>query len=376
MNLSVALYIHVPFCASICPYCAFYKRSWDADLEKHFWKSLQKELSFYSKKLNQEDRQVHSVFWGGGTPNLLRTTVIQSIMNQIHSEFDLLDDVEISMEVNPGLSSYSKLAAICDASINRMSLGVQSFLDEELKFLGRSHRVKSTLKSIQIVESLLENYSIDLMIGFPNQKFNDFKVSIDQAISLNPPHISIYSLNIEPGTVFSKKSIQTATQEESYNQLKYSYKRFVKAGYHRYEFSNFSKPGSECRHNLSYWTYQPYIGCGPGAHSFFNGHRYKHSKNLSQYIKSPIHRIWSAKQRKKATVNDQVNDYLMSGLRLESGIKHSKIDSDLNIDSRQLLKEGLDTAKSLALMRKNNHSMQMTQKGIYLLNSVLELICL
>ncbi len=270
MNLDsreVAVYIHWPFCKSKCPYCDFNSHvaksiDYDAWLKKYL-----SEIEKYRSYLI--NLKIKSIFFGGGTPSLMPPYIIEGILNKINS-ISSISNAEITCEVNPTSFEAKKMLEFKSCGINRVSIGIQSFNDASLKFLGRNHSSSEALEALKQISNSFDNYSFDLIYALPNQTLDEWMHELEQAIKLNPKHISLYQLTIEPDTKFAAqykaKRFSLPPHDLGYDLFKYTNECLSSNGYRHYEISNYSKPGFESIHNLNYWQYKSYIGIGPGAH--------------------------------------------------------------------------------------------------------------
>lgn len=365
----VALYIHVPFCSKICPYCAFYKKKWDKINEGLFKEALLSEIQFYLNRF--PDIVLSSIFFGGGTPNLLRTQHIEEIIVML-KRFRWTRNIEVSMEMNPGISSVDKLKRIYNLGVNRCSLGVQSLQENELKFLGRNHTVANSLKSIDAVrEAGFKNLNCDLMFGLPNSDESTLLHTINLLLGKKPEHISTYNLSIEPGTPFKRRRQSRAPQEMEAAQYKQVMRELNKEGFIHYEVSNFSKPGFECQHNMAYWQFSDYIGLGPGAHSFFDGMRYHHARDLDLYVDQPIPNVFLQKSRRGYSVENQLEDFIMTKLRLKKGILFSEFVKRFNLDLRDYNQVLFYKLYEQGLIKKPVTRLEVTKKGLMVMDNVI-----
>ena len=269
--MTLGLYVHIPFCETKCPYCDFNTYAAIESLMPGYVGALDHEIQQWGAWL--ERPTLTSLFFGGGTPSYLPTRDIRKLMRAIHAAFDLPEDVEATLEANPGDCSRERLQAIRRSGINRLSIGVQSFDDNELRLLGRRHSVEQAKQAVEAARVAgFENLSIDLMFGLPYQYVSTWEHSLDEAIALGPEHISAYALTLEGGTPMEADVDSGRLPEPDSDLAAEMYRvlgeRLSTAGYEQYEISNWTKPGLASTHNLTYWRNQPYLGVGPGAHSY------------------------------------------------------------------------------------------------------------
>ncbi len=283
MTNSLGIYIHIPFCVKKCNYCSFYSVSPSGDIKGRYVKRITEELKRWG---GQTARPINTLYIGGGTPSLLTAKELELILSVVRDNFNLLPNAEITLEINPGDDTLPLLKAAASLGINRISIGVQSAKDEELKLLGRRHSFKDAVKTVEVARFCgINNISADIMIGLPHSNRDSLQVSIDGILSLGTQHISAYILKVEEGTPFYRDNISLPDDDAMADQYLQMCTAFKDAGYGHYEISNFARPGFESRHNNRYWLLEDYIGIGPAAHSFFEGKRFYYPADLSNFIK-------------------------------------------------------------------------------------------
>jgi oxygen-independent coproporphyrinogen III oxidase len=283
------IYIHIPFCERKCIYCDFYSVE-NLNLIDRFTESLLKEIEIFSIEADFfNDSIFDTIYFGGGTPSLLEPTQIEKILNKLSQSFKISSNPEITLETNPGTVDKRKLLEFKNLGVNRISFGVQSFFDDDLKFLGRIHTGEDAFKCVNdSFEVGFENVSIDLIFGLPGQTVEKWLENLKFAVSLNVPHISAYNLIVEGGTplheLVSLGKVEIPEDEIQAQLYERTIDFLENAGYVHYEVSNYAFEGFECRHNLKYWQYENYIGFGPSAHSFWINKRWWNFANLNKYI--------------------------------------------------------------------------------------------
>ena len=287
MQKQIALYVHIPFCVKKCNYCDFLSFSADESIKRTYLEALHREALYWQKILCGRYR-IGTVFIGGGTPTCLSALELK-LLGDIIKQFDIDDNAEFTIEANPGTLDEEKIYAIRKMGVNRVSLGLQSSIDEELKLLGRIHTYNEFLESYHLLRDAgFNNINIDLMSDIPKQSFESYKKTLERVVSLKPEHISSYSLILEPGTVFYKMHedgvLDIADEDTDRQMYSYTKKILEENGYHRYEISNYCKKDRECKHNLVYWTLEDYIGIGLGASSCFEGARFSNYSDLEKYF--------------------------------------------------------------------------------------------
>ncbi|HIF9168685.1 TPA: radical SAM family heme chaperone HemW [Photobacterium damselae] len=266
----LSLYVHIPWCVQKCPYCDFNSHALKAEIpELDYIDALLDDLStdLLAYHLEHGERKLHSIFIGGGTPSLISPEEIARLLQGIEARIPFSDDIEITMEANPGTVEAGRFQAYQQAGVNRISIGIQSFQDEKLKRLGRIHGAQEAITAAKLAaEAGLNSFNIDLMHGLPEQSINDALADLAQAIGLNPPHLSWYQLTIEPNTLFYSQPPTLPDDDDLWDIFEQGHKMLTDAGYVQYEISGYSKPGKQCQHNLNYWRFGDYLGIGCGSH--------------------------------------------------------------------------------------------------------------
>lgn len=284
----LSLYIHIPFCVRKCRYCDFLSGPAEEETREKYVRALVSEIRIRSRYFS--GRKVDTVFFGGGTPSVLTEEELDQIQGAVYESFRIEPSAEISMEVNPGTADREKLRHIREAGINRISLGIQSFRDRELRFLGRIHTSEQAQKAFEDARKAgFTNINMDLMSALPGQALPEFRESLERACRLRPEHLSVYSLIIEPGTPFydmykNGKLPPLPLDEEDRDIYHFTGQYLAEHGYYRYEISNYALSGFECRHNSGYWTGHEYLGLGLGASSLYENRRVRNSEDLREYL--------------------------------------------------------------------------------------------
>ena len=289
MSRTTSLYLHFPYCWSKCSYCAFNSVAYSKPQSLRFLEALKSEIQRYACSPDFESRSLSTIYMGGGTPSIFSEDQILDVLAKCRAFFLWEDNIEITLEANPGTIHPRKLAGLRGGGINRLSIGIESFQDAELKFLGRAHNAKVAREALPMARAAgFENISLDFIYALPDQTMEDWKRTLDEAIQLNPEHLSAYALMIEEGTELGEKHDRglcvLPDEERQIRFDRWTRERFARAGFHRYEVSNYSKSGSLCRHNMVYWSQGEYLGLGPGAHSYFGGQRFSKTPDVESYI--------------------------------------------------------------------------------------------
>lgn len=359
--MSIGLYIHVPFCAKKCSYCDFYSLSYNKAHAESYAEAVLRNIRHYSDKLTILD----TVYFGGGTPSLLPAEYISRFMAEIKNSFNMAENSEITLEANPNTLTAERLEMLRKSGINRLSIGIQSMNDDELKILGRTHTAERAAKAVYDAKSAgFDNISCDLMAAIPNQTAETLIRSIDAMADLPIQHISAYILKIEEGTAFDCDEIRRNIPDEDTTAELYMtmVNRLREKEFMQYEVSNFTKKGFESRHNCRYWNCLDYIGIGPSAHSCYKGKRFAVSDDLQEFVESPV-------QIEK--INDEspcgFEEYAMLRLRLAEGYDLNdfpEYKEDLIKKLPPLLKAGYVTYEG--------EKIALTEKGFIMSNSVIE----
>ena len=350
MNKSV--YIHIPFCQSICSYCDFAKVYYNEELVDKYLIALEDEIKQYNKE------EVNTLYFGGGTPSSLNITQLNKLFS-ITKIFNLVN-TEVTFECNIENITEEKLKILKENNINRISIGIQTFNKKHLKFLKRNHTLEEVKTKLNIVKKYFKNINVDLMYGFPNQTLEELEKDIEEFKKLDIPHISTYSLIIEPHTMIYDK-VKNIDEDLDYLM----YKTIIeKLNFNHYETSNFSKPGFESHHNLTYWNNLEYYGFGCGASGFINNIRYDNTRNLFDYIKGNYR-----KDEEIMTYETNLQNEFILGFRKTEGINIKKINEKYNINVEELeMVKKLIQEEKLEII---NNYLKITEKYIYLANDIL-----
>lgn len=338
MSGGMELYLHIPFCVKKCAYCDFLSFPSGQEIQRQYAKRLMEDIDCMGKEYG--DIPVDTIFIGGGTPSVPESRLIVDLMEHVNRAFQISDGAEISMEANPGTVTREKLKEYRRAGINRISFGLQSANDRELKLLGRIHTWAEFLESFHLArECGFTNINIDLMSALPGQTRESWKDTLKRVTDLNPEHISAYSLIIEDGTPFGEKygseeGRKLLPDEDSEREMYHETKRFLReCGYERYEISNYAKPGRECRHNIGYWTGVPYLGLGLGASSYINGSRFAVSSDMQQYLGEKPGTFTDVE---KLTKKDMEEEFFYVGLRMTAGVSLSEFERRFGVTAKEV----------------------------------------
>lgn len=360
MNLGI--YIHIPFCIKKCNYCDFVSYT-DSCYEEYF-DALKKEIELNLSLI--KERKIDSVFIGGGTPS----AVPYSYIGKILSNFNFSNDCEVTIETNPKTFTKEKLKAYKDYGVNRISIGMQSANDNELKILGRIHNFYDFLKSYELIVSAgFDNINIDTMFGIPEQTFESFINTLNEVKKLNPAHISSYSLIIEENTPFY--SMDLNLPDEQTERRMFECLNTELKGYNRYEISNYAKAGYECRHNIKYWQMQDYLGLGLNSHSFIKDTRYSNISNMNEYITSLKDNKKTYNEIVKEENSELATDFIITGLRMCKGINLDEYKRRFNKDFLKDNKEKILKYSDMGLLELKERNLFFTEKGFSVSNYIL-----
>ena len=374
----LALYIHFPWCEKKCPYCDFnshqVKDGATGFDEERYIKALIADLETELPRI--WGRQVHSIFIGGGTPSLLSAKGMDTLLSAVRARIQLDPDAEITMEANPGSVEAEKFAGFSKAGINRVSLGIQSFQDAQLKALGRIHNGEEAKRAIAIAIQHFKSVNLDLMYGLPMQTLEDAKRDIDTALSFKTPHLSLYNLTLEPNTYFANFPPKLPNEDAIDAIFEQNLDLLSKAGYKRYEVSAYAKPGMECKHNLNYWRFGDYIGIGAGAHgkiSFpYKITRQVRERHPETYMQSMETKGNALVESKEIPAADLPFEFMLNTLRLTDGVNTNTFTERTGLPLN-VISKGLNEASKKGLLDSNPTLLKATDQGLRYLNNLQEI---
>ncbi|MBT7827226.1 MAG: radical SAM family heme chaperone HemW [Bacteroidetes bacterium] len=366
------IYIHIPFCRTACDYCNFHF-STSLKRKGELVKAMQQELALRKDYLNAE--QIDSIYFGGGSPSVLDVSEIQAILQDINLHYDVIDNAEISLEANPDDLSLEKLSGLREIGVNRLSIGIQSFLEEELKTLGRIHSAKQAITSIENARKTgFSSLTIDLIYGIQNSSLESWQENLDIMKSLQLNHFSSYALTVEPKTVLAhkiKKGAKKEIDEELLREQYFILKKFARANsFNHYEISNFSKEGFYSIHNTNYWKHKKYVGIGPSANSFdLQSRRWNMAVNTDY-----ISKIRSGEQfwdEEHLSRQDQFNEKLMLGLRTMWGVDLEELFKVFNPTNKQQFLNRIVYYEQMDFIKRENSIIRFTDEGILFSDQVI-----
>lgn len=377
----LALYIHFPWCEKKCPYCDFNSHQVKNPNTKgpgfdepRYIKALITDLETELPRI--WGRQVHSIFIGGGTPSLLSPQGMDDLLSAIRARINLEPDCEITMEANPGSVEAEKFAAFAKSGINRVSLGIQSFQDAQLKALGRIHSGAEAKQAIAIAMEHFQSVNLDLMYGLPNQSLEAAKADIQTALSFNTPHLSLYNLTLEPNTYFASFPPKLPSEDDIDAIFEQNLALLEAAGYQRYEVSAYAKKDQECKHNLNYWRFGDYIGIGAGAHGKISFPdkitrqvRERHPETYMQAIETQGNALIEARD---ISAKDLPFEFMLNTLRLTAGVDTNTFGERTGLPLSVIAKN-LDEASKKGLLDINPSKLKATEQGLRYLNNLQEI---
>ena len=378
----LAIYIHWPFCRSKCPYCDFNSHVREAVDAARWTRALIADLDHQAALA--PDREVGSIFFGGGTPSLMPPETVAALVARVHALWPVAPDLEVSLEANPNSAEAERFAGFAEAGINRLSLGIQSLDPAALRFLGRGHDRDEAIAAIRLARDAFARYSFDLIYARPGQSAAAWETELDEALSLAGEHLSLYQLTIEPGTAFGNRAgrgeVLAADEETGASLFEATQCRLAAAGLPAYEISNHARPGAECRHNLAYWRYEDYLGIGPGAHGRVTHPRSDQAggKIATRQLRTP--EAWLAAIEKNGTGTDEmtpiareeaIGEMLMMGLRLVEGVARRRLEALAGRPVEELFAEALPRLVEGGFLTLDGDRLAATAAGRQRLNAVL-----
>lgn len=372
----LSLYIHIPWCVQKCPYCDFNSHAQKGEIPEqdyvhHLLQDLQADLIRF--KGSVQDRKLHSIFIGGGTPSLFSAQSIAHLLNEIKHHIPFEDNIEITLEANPGTVEAERFKGYVAAGVTRISMGIQSFNDDKLKRLGRIHNAAEAKSVVALAKvSGLQSFNLDLMHGLPNQTLAEALEDLRQAIELSPPHLSWYQLTIEPNTMFASRPPVLPDDDELWAIFEQGHQLLTAAGYEQYETSAYAKPGFQCRHNLNYWRFGDYLAIGCGAHgklTFQNGEilRFSKTKHPKGYLRGEY-----LYEEKNVPEIDRAFEFFMNRFRLLEVVPKKEFEAYTGLPL-SAVRNPLDLALQKNYIVESEEFWQITERGKLFLNELLAL---
>ena len=365
------IYLHIPFCKTKCIYCDFYSVTKREDSIDRFIDCLLTEIKLNKTKLS--DYTFDTIFFGGGTPSVLSANQIEKILTTLNKCYNLDKKIEITLECNPGEIDYNKLKNLKKLGINRLSIGFQSFNENLLKFLGRLHNVEQSISTFNAARKAgFDNINIDLIYDIPKQKIKDWKNDLFLGTSLEPEHISAYSLTVEQNTVLNSmvknKIISMPSEKIDKKMFLNTIEYLENKNYIHYEISNFSKHKKNCKHNLHYWRLEPYLAFGPGAHGFDGYKRWWNKKSLNHYLTQLEENKLPIESEEILSKKDSFNETIMNGLRLMEGAKINKLNEYLDDNIENYIKP---YTKKWPYIDNDGINLSLNKKGLLFTDEII-----
>ena len=369
----LGLYIHIPFCVTKCKYCDFNSFKIDLNEKIKYLNYLGEEMKLYKEEI--KNREIDSVFVGGGTPSILNENEINILFEKIKENFNIKSNAEITMECNPGTLTLNKLKVMKKSGVNRLSIGLQAVQNHHLKYIGRIHTFEEFEKNYHDAKQMgFDNINIDLMYALPNQSREDWMESLEKVVKLNPTHISAYSLILEENTelfkMYEGDEFNLLDENTDIEMYEYTINYLKSHGYNQYEISNYAKDNFECKHNVLYWKCEEYVGIGASASGYFNGIRYNNICELDNYEKMILEGEKPIEWEEKLSIKDKIEESIFLGLRMNEGIQISDFKEKYNFDFEKEYKNEIEKLSKMELIEIDNNRMKLTQKGREISNSV------
>ena len=368
-NSPVEIYIHIPFCIRKCDYCDFLSGPSGSKEQADYVQALLREIQAVEEG---EGRSVSSIFIGGGTPSVLDERLLGDILKEIRNRFKMEEDAEITIEVNPGTANIGKLQAYREMGINRLSIGLQSPQDRELKILGRIHNYEQFLETYQEARTVgFDNINIDLMSAIPDQTYEGWVKNLRTAAELEPEHISAYSLIVEEGTPFAARKLNLPDEDTEYNMYEATAQILKEYGFEQYEISNYARKGRECRHNVGYWTRQDYLGFGLGASSLYGKERFANTADMKKYLENSRNPEKIREKEPSLTREDEMAEFMFLGLRMTKGISKADFQKCFGCTIESVYGEVLEKYESMGLLLEQDDRIFLSREGIHVSNSIM-----
>jgi oxygen-independent coproporphyrinogen-3 oxidase len=363
------IYIHIPFCRKACHYCNFHFSTSASNISEMV-KAIAKEAELRKDYLNES---VETIYFGGGTPSLMTMDDGRLMIESLKKLFNVSDSAEITLEANPDDITGEKLIEWKSVGINRLSIGIQSFFDEDLEWMNRAHNAEQAVNSLQLAVKHFDNITIDLIYGTPTLTDEKWKQNVEKSIELNITHLSCYALTVEPKTALDKmieqKKKENVEPEKQARHFELLMKWLKDAGYEHYEISNFAKPGYRSKHNSSYWQGKSYLGLGPSAHSFNGNERQWNVSNNALYLKS-IEQGVVPFEKEVLTETQKLNEYIMTSLRTVEGLSLNKVSNNWNNTTADAIKKNASIFLTEGKMKASNDYLILTDEGKLLADGI------
>jgi oxygen-independent coproporphyrinogen-3 oxidase len=369
--MSLGLYLHIPFCSSICNYCNFNRGLFDGELKDGYVRALAREILITGR-----GEPADTIYFGGGTPSLLEPSEIRTLIDGCRQAFAVSSDAEVTLETNPETVTGDRLEHFREAGVNRISFGVQSFRDTELQRLGRLHSAEKARLALQSARRAgFDNVSLDLMMWLPQQSPADWRESVEQLIQLSPDHASLYILELYPNAPLKEEMARAgwslAPDDDAAEMYLWSMERLEQAGYRQYEISNVARPAKESRHNLKYWQDGEWLGFGCGAHSTRAGVRWKNVSGTADYVDRVARGTSLVAERRVLGSSERLEEALFTGLRLASGLDMISVGRTYGVDVWARFGDRLQPYVDAGMLRVEGPRLRLTREGMLVANEIM-----
>ncbi len=373
--MAISLYIHVPFCIRKCRYCDFVSYTYDPEAARRYRVALLREMALYHERLAPQERQLKTIFIGGGTPTCLPEEDLAAILEGCSRYFQWLSGVEVTVEANPGTVDLQKLRTLRSAGVNRLSLGVQSSSAPLLKLLGRLHDFNQAVEAVHLARRAgFDNLNLDLIFAIPGQTLADWQGCLEKILDLQPEHISAYSLQIEENTPLARAVAEDGVipcdEETELAMYRGVINMLTARGFEHYEISNFARPGYRCQHNLTYWYNRPYLGLGPAAHSCLGDERFYNVSSLEEYESCLLAGELPVAGCEKLSRSTMMAETVFLGLRLIEGLDLEKFAARFGENIEEVFGAQIKRLCSLGLVEIRSGRLRLTSRGLPLANTV------
>ncbi|MBR5151958.1 MAG: oxygen-independent coproporphyrinogen III oxidase [Clostridia bacterium] len=365
--MALGIYIHIPFCKSKCLYCDFNSYANQDGLKDRYVQALCKEIQNFP-----DDCEADTLYIGGGTPTILSKEQLEKILIQVKQKFTLTPDCEITVECNPATMGEDGFRHLRQLGVNRLSIGLQSANEKELKALGRIHTLSDFARCFQEAKTVgFDNLSLDLMHGLPNQTMEDWMHTLETAVAFQPAHISCYGLKLEEGTPLFQQNPPMPDEDLAGDFYEACVSFLKQHGYDQYEISNFAKPGMESRHNIKYWRCHEFAGFGAGAYSCLNHQRYSNGRDLSSYCQSIEQDGSAVEERIPLTIDAEMSEFCFLGLRMVEGISYTEFEERFGVSLENVYGETIKKNLRRETLLRLNDRLVIPSKYLYVSNSIL-----
>jgi len=373
--MTIALYIHVPFCVRKCLYCDFVSRPFSPGAAEAYLDGLFKESRLYGSSLPDEEKEISSLYVGGGTPTCLPAAFLKRLLENVRSIFHFLPGAEVTVEANPGTIEPGKLDVLRETGANRLSLGIQSFRDDLLGALGRVHSAGEALEAVRLArEAGFTNLNLDFIFGIPGQSLDHWRETLDIAVCLAPVHIALYGLQLEEGTplehAVSRGELKACPEELELTMYQLAIEFLKTHGYSHYEISNFTRPGRESVHNSNYWLNRPFLGLGPAAHSYLGGRRFANHPSLEKYCEKLFRGEYPLETAETILPETEMSETMFLGLRLLKGVDLGRFQRRFGRRAEDVYREQIARLAEAGLVEVALGYLRLTEKGLPLANRV------